>query len=244
MEPGTICQFLEWDSNFFGRRIGRITTGILTPAIISEVMRWCDAQAIDCLYFLADMGDPDTSRLAEDNGFHLVDIRITLECHLTAAPLKKSELHTYIRPSTPDDLPALRSIAKISYHDSRFYHDPNFPNSLCDKLYETWIEKSCNGYADAVLVAELDRQAVGYITCRKLDQTTGHFGLLGVNPDVQGRGIGQSLIGEGLQWFSERGLSRACMITQGRNYKSQRIFQRYGFSTSVLQLWYHRWFLP
>jgi dTDP-4-amino-4,6-dideoxy-D-galactose acyltransferase len=189
------------------------------------------------------MGDPDTIRLAEDNRFHLVDIRVTLECHLNTALVGKSDLHESIRPFTPDDIPALRSIARESHHDSRFYHDPHFPKSLCDKLYETWIENSCNGYADAVLVAELDRQPVGYITCRKLDQTTGQIGLLGVHGDLQGRGLGQSLVREALRWFSEYNIGIISVVTQGRNCQAQRVYQQCGFMTYALQLWFHRWFL-
>jgi len=243
MEPATICQYLEWDSNFFGRRIGRLTTGILTPVMLSEVMRWCKSQAIECLYFLSETDDPGTIRLAEDNRFRLVDIRVTLECRLDPSHLKKSDLYKSIRPFTPDDLPALRSIARMSHHDSRFYHDPNFPNPLCDALYETWIENSCNGYADAVLVAEFAQQPVGYITCRKLDQTTGQVGLTGVHVDVQGRGLGQGLVIEALRWFSERGISKVSVVTQGRNCRAQRVYQQCGFITYTLQLWYHRWFL-
>ena len=41
-----------------------------------------------------------------------------------------------------------------SHRDSRFYYDPGFPNQRCDELYETWIDRSCHGYADTVLVAE------------------------------------------------------------------------------------------
>lgn len=243
MESETICQYLEWDSNFFGRRIGRITTGILTPAMVSEVMRWCGSQAIDCLYFLSEIGDPDTIRLAEDHRFRLVDIRVTLECQLDTSIFPTGDLRTYIRPWVPTDIPALRSIARVSHHDSRFYHDPNFPNSLCDALYETWIENSCNGYADVVLVAEFDRQPVGYITCRKLDQTTGQIGLTGVHGGVQGRGLGQGLVREAVRWFSECGISKVSVVTQGRNCRAQRVYQECGFMTYALQLWYHRWFL-
>jgi len=32
------------------------------------------------------------------------------------------------------------------------------------------------------------------------------------------------------------------VVTQGRNLAAQRLYQRNGFVTASLQLWYHRWF--
>jgi hypothetical protein len=33
-------------------------------------------------------------------------------------------------------------------------------------------------------------------------------------------------------------------VTQGRNIPAQRTYQRCGFQTAAVQLWYHRWFDP
>ena len=72
------CERLEWDSDFFGIRIGRVRTNHLSPAILDATNRWCAANAVDCLYFLADPNDAQTIRLAAQFGFNLVDIRMTL----------------------------------------------------------------------------------------------------------------------------------------------------------------------
>jgi hypothetical protein len=34
------------------------------------------------------------------------------------------------------------------------------------------------------------------------------------------------------------------VVTQGRNSKAQRLYERCGFLTRSVQLWYHRWFMP
>jgi len=109
-------------------------------------------------------------------------------------------------------------------------------------LYETWIEKSCKGYADAVLVAELQGWPVGYISCHLLDQAEGQIGLFGVSADFQGKGLGQKLVNESLRWFAEQGMRQVTVVTQGRNCRAQRLYQRCGFLTRSVQLWYHRWF--
>ncbi len=243
MEANSLCQYLDWDSGFFGRRIARITVNRLTQETIERVMIWCNSHAIDCLYFLSDAADKSTLSLVEDNEFHFVDIRVTLERQLDDIPVVGDRIaQGVIRLCTPEDVPALRAIARVSHRDSRFYYDSNFPTSLCDALYETWIEKSCKGYADAVLVAELQGWPVGYISCHLLDQAEGQIGLFGVSADFQGKGLGQKLVNESLRWFAEQGMRQVTVVTQGRNCRAQRLYQRCGFLTRSVQLWYHRWF--
>lgn len=244
MKTTDICQYLEWDSDFFGRRIARLMTNRLSTKTVEQVLHWCEANKIEGLYFLADTNDKRTVELAETHEFRLMDIRLTLERQIDdLSVIQKKANHKEIRPSKPEDIPILRAIAKVSHHDSRFYYDLNFPRSLCDNLYESWIEKSCNGYADVVLVAEVQSRPVGYISCHLLKQSDGRIGLVGVDVKTQGKGVGRKLVDKSLAWFAEHDVKRVEVVTQGRNYRAQRLYQRAGFVTKSVQLWYHRWFL-
>lgn len=220
-----------------------MTVNHLNAEVIAETVSWCDSQSIDCLYFLADSDDAATVRLAEANQFQFMDIRVTLDRQLKDITLSvDGDSSTVVRSCVPDDVPFLRSIARVSHSHSRFYFDSNFQASRCEQLYETWIEKSCSGYADAVLVTELEGRPVGYISCHLPDWTIGSIGLLGVAPNAQGRGVGRSLIEGALRWFTAQGASQVTVVTQGRNCRAQRLYQSCGFKTQSMHLWYHRWF--
>ena len=91
-----------------------------------------------------------------------------------------------------EDLESLKAMARTNHRDTRFYYDGHFSVEAADRLYETWIERSCTGYADVVLVAERDGQPAGYITC-DLHGDYGQIGLLGVGEVWQGQGIGRLL---------------------------------------------------
>jgi dTDP-4-amino-4,6-dideoxy-D-galactose acyltransferase len=239
------CEVLAWDSELFGCRIGRLGGNRLDRAVLAEVDAWCRAEAIDCLYFLAGSGDPATAALAEEAGFRLVDLRVTLEGPLTPGPspipsLPPGEGGTAIRASRSEDIPALRRIAASSHRDSRFYADPHFDRGRCDELYATWIEKSCRGEAaDVVLVAEHEGEPAGYVSC--LAGETGEIGLLAVDVAAQGRGSGGALVGAALRWLAGRGASRVRVVTQGRNTRAQRLYQAHGLLTQSIGLWFHRW---
>lgn len=239
MATEPVCALLEWDSAFFGRRIARVNGHTLTPALLAQVDAFCHAEHIDGLYFLASASDDETTRLAERAGFALVDIRLTLD-----RPLQAQAMPPEAHPASMADLPALQAIARGSFADSRFYHDPMIERAQADRLYETWIARSLEGYADVVLITRDARGPSGFITCKRLDALSGDIGLVAVRQDCAGAGLGGVLTQAALAWFSAQGLQRAQVVTQGRNIAAQRLYQKWGFRTGAIALWYHRWGTP
>src|SRR5579864_4139656 len=234
-----LCEFLDWDSQFFSLRIGRIVGHSLCSSHVPSILPSAREQRLDCLYFLADI-EAESIRVAEEHAFHLIDLRVTL----SASPRPAAQGHAAenrIRPARPEDVAALRAIAGVSHTDTRFYQDGRFPAPLCDELYRVWIEKSCNGYADCVWVAELEGQPAGYITCH-LAGGEPRIGLTGVATQARGQGLGHALVQRALEWFPERGVTRATVATQGANARALRLYQANGFVTSSIQLWYQKWF--
>ena len=232
------CQILEWDSSFFGFPVARVTAARMDGDELQSVIEWCARQRVRCLYLLAAADDASTARAAEDRGFHLADVRVTLGW--PAAPLDSAPADG-IRPAREEDLDELAAIAGSSHTDSRFYFDPGFPRDRCAALYETWIRTSYGGFAQAVLVAERGGHAAGYITCHWEDGR-GRIGLIAVAEQARGGGAGERLVRESQRLFCSQGVREVSVVTQGRNSASQRLYQRCGFRTKSMELWYHRWF--
>jgi dTDP-4-amino-4,6-dideoxy-D-galactose acyltransferase len=241
-ERDPVCTYLEWDSQFFQRRIARLNRHRLDHSTMAECAHWCRHHRIDCLYFLADSNDLETPRLAEANDFHLTDIRMTLGRVVVPEDFAPNSFDGF-RHAREDDLRALRAIAQTSHHDTRFYFDGHFEQENCDLLYATWIENSFRGFAQAVLVAEADGEPAAYLTCHLNDQAS-QIGLVGVGEGHRGKGLATKLVRAFLSWSREQGARRALVVTQGRNLPAQRLYQRNGFITSSMDLWYHRWFAP
>jgi len=239
------CEFLAWDSEFFGHRIARVISHRLDPDGLANILSWCARNKIDGLYFLADPDHDATVVLAEQNGFHLVDMRLTLaldQIEKASAPGSGPD-SIQIRPAHSSDIAGLENIARTAHGDTRFYYDQRFA-SRCSDLYATWLRRSYEGFADQVLVAEYAGQPRGYITCRldNNDEMSGHIGLVGVDATARGKGIGQALVRCSLCWFADQGVQQARVVTQARNVSAQRLYQRCGFVTHSLQMWYHKWF--
>ena len=238
MPASEACRLLPWDSEFWGITIGRVDATTMSRERAAVIDDWARDHRVHCLYFLAAADDASAAFVAEDSGWRLVDVRTELAQRLDDDARTSSTL----RPASATDLPRLRAIARVSHRDTRFYADPSFPDARCDEFYELWIERSVEGWADAVLVAD---HVSGYVTCHVDDeQHRGSIGLIAVDATHRGRGIGQELVQGALAWMRGRGLAEGAVVTQGRNVPAQRTFQRCGFLSESVGLWFHKWYSP
>jgi dTDP-4-amino-4,6-dideoxy-D-galactose acyltransferase len=231
------AELLEWDTDFWGVRIGRVAGDVLTAERSRAVDLWARSHEVACVYFLARADDPPTLEVAAEAGYRLVDVRVEL-----ARPVEPVRGEAAVRPHRAADLPELRAIARASHDNTRFFADPRFADERCRDLYSTWIEESCSGWADAVLVVEREGLAAGYVTCHLHEGGAASIGLIGVAAGERERGLGGELVVAALAWASGREARVLSVVTQGGNVRAQRLFQRGGFRTAAVGLWFHRWY--
>jgi dTDP-4-amino-4,6-dideoxy-D-galactose acyltransferase len=246
------CKSLQWDSEFFGRRIGRIEAQRLDAQLIQKIYSWSKENAVECLYFAADLSHPPTVRLAEDHGFHLMEVRLTFERKLQdwqPGPIPRAYLDVVIREAQPEDVPAMQAIAGISYTTTHFIVDPCFPPGRGRAFYETWVKNSCAGYEDMVLAAEAGGEVIGFLTARFLAERRGDIRpecqlmLIGIKSGARRKGIGLEMLRSGIDWLVRKGGSeRVTGVVQAQNTPILRSLERLGFASCSAQLFYHKWF--
>jgi dTDP-4-amino-4,6-dideoxy-D-galactose acyltransferase len=241
------CELLTWDTGFFRCRIARVRGDTLKKEQAVEIDEWSRSNRIQGLYFLSRADDPATVSTAEQHGFGLFDIRVTFERvvtneHNPARP--DPPAGASIRPVQPDDLPGLQAMARTVHRETRFFKDSHFPRQRAQDFYSTWITLEAQGRAQIVLVAaSAANQPLGYVSCH-LDPLPreGQIGLVGVSPELRGRGIGKSLVLAAIDWYRAQGARVITVVTQGNNQAAQRLYQQCGFLSRDLQLWYHKWY--
>jgi dTDP-4-amino-4,6-dideoxy-D-galactose acyltransferase len=244
-ETGEPCRFLDWDSKFFGFRVATVMRRSLDGGAMEEVIAWCREQRIDCLYYLSEAADAAALKLARERGFRFVDVRVTYQ--MPVDPSRKeppSPPAAAIRLVEPEDVPGMKKLAARSHTLSRFWTDEGFPRDACAELYALWFEKSCRGDADAVWIAEMGGRAVGYLTCHLRANSVGEIGLVGIDPESKGHGLGKALTERSIAWFREKGCADLSVVTQGSNVAAHRLYESVGFRTSAVQYWHHLWLRP
>ena len=235
------CDLLEWDSDFFGFPVARVRDSALDGESAAAVDSWCAQHGIHCLYLLLDADDEESARVAGDSGYRLVDVRLTLRHDLVDVPEADPEIP--IREAGPDDIPALRTLAARSHHDTRFYHDDGFSRERCDSLYATWMADAVPDPDRWVGVREVDGAAVGYEVVRPPDEDrVAVMEILAVDESHRREGIGRNLLTAGLRWGRSAGAAAVETATQERNRTSFETHMALGFSCTKREAWHHKWF--
>jgi ribosomal protein S18 acetylase RimI-like enzyme len=207
----------------------------MTPALLERVDRWAREHDVSCLYFLASGEDSAAAHAAEDGGFRLMDLRTELRRDAVVEPVAD------LRAAREDDRETLRRIARSSHGITRFYADPRFPDERCDEFYATWVDRSLDGWAQAVLVADADAAPVGYVSVHH-EGEQGSIGLIAVDAAARGRGLGETLARGAVGWCAAAGATSMSVVTQGRNAAALRTFERAGFRAHSVGLWFHKWY--
>jgi ribosomal protein S18 acetylase RimI-like enzyme len=240
-----LLQFLPWDTQFFGVKIGRVLPSRLDAATSESIIKLADQGDFQCLYFQADPDDDETVCIVEKGGFHLVDVRIVLEHPFDGrpAPVPRFAISKDIQLTSPrpEDVATLEEIAVEIGRTSRYYIDRKFPPDAYSRLYRAWLHKAMADDQDSVFIAHLSGQAVGLIACSTQDDEVGVIELAGVQSGKRGRGVGTALMQGSLDWFRAQGVGRAEVTTQARNVPAQRLYQQLGFFTRRATLYYHKW---
>lgn len=236
-----MIQRLEWDSGFFGFPIGQVEPGTL---VADRLLDEASAGGYRCVYYQCGSGEAEALGQAARAGFVLVDIRVTLEVAVGAvrpgSPLDAPSGIT-VGPFEPDEIPALGRIAEQLSAQSRFAFDPGFGFERARRLYVEWIRVSCEGRADAVLVARRAGEPVGFVTCRCAGERA-RLELVAVDAAHASRGIGTSLVVAADAWLASSGVRLLRVATQGRNVAAVNFYARRGFGVADVGLTFHRWF--
>ncbi len=237
------CAILEWDSAFFGCRIARFEGASYTDADARATLGFCAEHGVECIYILLDADDAEGRATAQESGARFVDVRVTFEASLTGPQrrLDGEPAEAVIRPATERDRPALGRVARVSHRDTRFHADSRFDADRVALLYETWIEKSCRGWADAVFAVEVEGEAAGYVTCHLDDGIAGRIGLLAVREDLRGYGFSVRLVDAARGWLRHAGCRSLIVATQSRNAAALGLYRASGFQRKAVQAWYHLW---
>ena len=124
---------------------------------------------------------------------------------------------SYIRPVTPDDLPALKTVIDANQL---------FPSDLLDEMISDYFNNEDSNdywftYDDGKPVA------IAYCAPEKMTQGTWNLYLIAVHPDYQGAGRGTSMLHHIEQRLAARGERILLVETSGlESFKPTRKFYR------------------
>jgi len=238
-----VGEYLSWDSEFFGYRIGRLKDAAVVAGVSAdEIESWVLQDAIECTYACVDAGNTAAVHELERAGFQFVNIKVVLEADVrrmvpVADTPSKATLEAFNEGMTGQ----LVHLARTNHTNSRFFSDRHFDRQRAASLYEVWLMQCCNDPSVKTFVACFGETVAGYICCKRTEGRKGSIILAGVAPQYRRHGIGTQLVAAARDWFVNSGVWIAEVVTQGSNTDALRLYTSMGFFHRQTALWYHKW---
>jgi len=266
---GTIKGFIvyndsPWDSEITGRRMGAVEhiavaagddsrTEIL-QGLLDELTRSLADRGTQCLVCKVHSNELPVIHTLEQRRFLLMDTLLDFVFDFSRTPIEeinapRRDKQLKIRRAEPADLLALMEINEKAFtgYFGRYHADPQMPAGTATKIYAQWVRAAFEGWADWILVAEVDGRIVGYGLWRKPleieakhSRSVAHYDLAAVDPELLGRSLWTALMFDGMH-IARNYAQDLVGPVHVCNYPVQHTLQKLGWRISGARHSFHKW---
>jgi len=231
----TKIEYLAWDSDFFKKKIGRVSIG--NSDNLENILKRAKDTNYQLIYvFDNEQFNVENKVLKQYNG-KLVDRKVHYHRWITELSPFSEQIENYTGNLTEE----LENLAYMSGAFSRFKLDKNFAEGDFYRMYKIWIAKSLDGqFADNTFVVRESGKIKGIVTL-KIDDTKGHIVMIAVSPDAQGKGYGKALINTCENKLLRNGISTLEVPTQLDNIQACKFYEKCDFRIREIINVYHFW---
>ncbi|HEX2620474.1 MAG TPA: GNAT family N-acetyltransferase, partial [Phototrophicaceae bacterium] len=186
-------------------------TQVILNALWSSLSNELRQQSIRSVWIL--VANDWLTEYAPRLGFEQGEMVITLRRRSDDIPPPRLN-SVIIRSAEAEDVDSMTSIDQLAFA-------PPWQLTRADLWQASRIAALCN-------TVWLDEKIVGYQLSTR-HREAGHLARLAVLPELQGRGIGGTLVHHMIKAFASRGIRTLTVNTQLSNRQSQHLYQNYGF---------------
>jgi GNAT superfamily N-acetyltransferase len=253
-----------WDSNIMERRVGTIEhlaargdgpqAVTILHELIEKLTRTLADRGAQFLVCKVQSNERAAIHALEQSGFLLMDTLLDFVFDFSHGCIKEIAAGREgeplkIRPAKAADLPASMAISEKVFADyfGRFHADPQMPTGAATRVYTEWVRSAFAGWADWILVAEMDGKIAGYGIWRKpLDiekrhsLSVAHYDLAAVDPQFRGGGLWAALMLDGMR-IAHDFAQYVIGPVHISNHPVQHILQKFGWNIAGARHSFHKW---
>lgn len=231
-----IVNRLDWDSDFFGMRIGRTDIATEEEGAMLASQAKSLKESFDLVYVFASHGlafSGDNAKLVDEKMVYTLS-------HLPCAGIEEED-NVVIWDCAKGFTDDLLHLALVSGKYSRFRLDDQFPVGSYERLYSRWVEQSVNrNMASEVFCYMIEDTPRGLITLNR-KEGSGTIGLVAIHEDFQHRGIGSTMMQHVIAYSKKKQVVKLTVATQLENNPACKLYEKSGFKVqSVTDVW-HWW---
>lgn len=223
-------QFLDWDTKHFGFKVGTIEIDKEYDFSLEQLKDNARNEDYKLIYL-------KSSSLLDNSSLFFDEKLVYSQNRTSDDSLFYSEIELYRSDIIEQEV---YNLALKSGEYSRYKLDNKFPMECFQLLYIKWIENSIyTDYATDVLVYRLGGKPVGLLTYKNSEDTSS-IGIIAVNQDFQGYGIGSKLI-KNYQSLLNNNIKVLDVVTQGVNKPARSFYEKNGYKITSRTYVYHLW---
>ncbi len=231
-------QYCEWDSQFFGKKIGQLFYYSAFEAEMIQLLEESKAEGYQLIYVFGNENLYFEKPLLEQFNGHLADQKCLYSKTISDLDSSRSIAREYEGSDLTKDFTTL---ACLSGTYSRFHLDNGFDKEDFYHLYSIWITRSLKKeIADKIFVVTESEKIMGMVTL-KITDNVGRIGLFAVSETTQGKGYGSSLINACVNDLLSKHIYQLEVPTQMENTVACRFYEKSGFSIQTITNIYHFW---
>lgn len=228
--------YLEWESEFFSLKTGRLEFDTQAPVLTGEQL---DAFAV----VQAKVASHELSLIDKLSqlGFQFAEGEIDFKLSIGTENACKNAPECCFRKANEDDIDLLMATASEAFVQSRF-RTPWYQEGDSSRFYALWVKKAVLGTFDDIclLTYDIDNNMSGFVTLRRLSESEARVGLLAVMPNRTGQGIGKQLMSAAKFWCQQQGISTLYVATQISNIAASRLYTHSGGLIESTTYWLYR----
>lgn len=231
------CEILEWDSNFFGYRVGKVQIEINGAGDLNKIFKSMHSQECTLAYYSSKNKLPALLEQLPLLDIVLVDKKTTFIKRVNFNDNLSNASISFYEDAVPDKYLLQLAIQAGKY--SRFYTDKKIGAKKGEELYRLWMTNSVNKkIAKEVLVFNELNKPAGFVTVGDKNGR-GDIGIIAVDENFRGKGIGKILMLEAENWFFKNEYKNVQVVTQGDNIAACNLYTNCGYEIESVEFFYH-----
>lgn len=223
---------LEWESDFFNMNIAEIDLlKVKSNYLINQ------EHSYDLIIL------KNNNYCTKINGYtkSFEELKITYYKKLKLEKSIINDIRVLDTDTTPINPKKLYNLAYLSGRESRFKLDKNFNLNHFKKLYKTWINNSIDkSFGFKVFYIVNKDTPIAFVTLNKKEKE-GQIGLIAVNEDYQGQGLGKLLINHVETFCVINGINTLTIPTQHTNTSAMTFYKKLGYNINEELKIEHYW---
>ena len=232
------CKLLEWDTDYFGFKSARVNLlGNINEKGQEDILSFCKNYDFVTIANFENRNE-NNLWIGKKTSAFLADVNVQFVKELDYSEQRRDD-YTYVKNNLPVNDQIL-NIARKSFRYSRFFNDPNLPESKSQNIYLHWTEGAFQKDSKYFVICEREDKIAGFLLFSS-EESFVTVELIAVDEAYQAQGVGKALIKAMESFAYDKDINKIKVGTQVNNIPAVQFYSKMGFTYVNCGSIYHIW---